>query len=217
MFPNPLISTMGEVAAKIRVIGILLLMLVFGSGSSFSQEKEEILTYEIVVFGLKIGELEAKKVSEEPGKLRYQVESFVKFWFFGNVDLQFSTQSHFDSGRIVNTLSESKTNRGDYFSKIRWNGNQYEVEASTYKYENQKPLNGPLSWCSTKLFFEEPKPGNVFLSEVYGVSQKIVQVQPNVYEITIEGNKNRYFYQSGILEKVVIENPIKNYQIRRLR
>ena len=184
---------------------------------AFSQEKTETLRYEIVVLGLKIGELVVEKGPEVNNSQTFKVESFVKFWFFGNVDLRFLTISQFQNEAIVKTKSESRTNRGDYLSTVEWNGNHYEVDAYTYEYENHKPIKGPLTWCSTKLFFEEPKHGDVFLSEVYGVSQKIIQVEPEVYEIQIDGNRNRYFYKSGILEKVVLENPIKNYQIRRLR
>ena len=184
---------------------------------SFSQEKTETLRYEIVVLGLKIGELVAEKGPEVNNSQTYRVESFVKFWFFGNVDLRFLTVSHFQNERIVRTKSESKTNRGDYLSTVQWTGNLYEVDANTYKFENQKPIQGPLTWCSTKLFFQQPSHEDIFLSEVYGLSQKIIQVEPEVYEIKIDGNTNRYFYKSGILEKIVIENPIKNYQVRRLR
>ena len=200
---------------KIKVAILLILCLIVKP--AFSQEKAETLRYEIVVLGLKIGELVAEKSPEVNNFQTFKVESFVKFWFFGNVDLRFSTISQFQNEQIVKTKSESKTNRGDYLSTVQWNGNHYEVDANTYKYENQNPVKGPLTWCSTKLFFQEPRHGDLFLSEVYGVSQKITQLDPGVYEIKIDGNTNRYYYKSGILEKIVIENPIKNYQVRRLR
>lgn len=200
---------------KLKVITLLFFSLL--ATPSFSQENSESRHYEILVLGLKIGELAAEKTPEVNNSQTYKVESFVKFWFFGNVELRFSTVSQFLQEDIVRTKSESKTNRGDFLSTINWNGKQYEVDAQTYKYENQKPVEGPLTWCSTRLFFHEPKHGDVFLSEVYGVSQKIIQIEPGIYEIKIDGNVNRYYYQSGILEKIVLENPIKNYQIRRIR
>lgn len=178
---------------------------------------KEALKYEIVVLGLKIGDMTAERFSGKTDTVHYEVKSQVKFWFFGSVDLKFSTVSKFLQGRIVKTKSESKTNRGDYLSKILWKGNEYQVDAATYKYENEKSLKGPLSWCSNKMFFHEPKSGDIFLSEVYGTAQKITQIEPGVYEITVEGNTNRYYYKSGILEKIVLENPIKNYQVRRIQ
>jgi hypothetical protein len=196
-----------------------LIFLFFGliSKPAFSQETPETLKYEIVVMGMKIGDVIAKRGPGISDTVDYKLDSRVKFWFFGNVDLQFATKTQFVEEKIVKTNSQSKTNRGDYLSSVVWTGSQYKVDAVSYKYENQNPVKGPLSWCGTRLFFQEPKPGDVFLSEVYGVSQKIIQIEPEVYEISVGGNKNRYYYKSGELEKIVIENPIKNYQVRRVR
>lgn len=159
----------------------------------------------------------AEKYAGKSDTLLYEVKSQVKFWFFGNVDLKFLTVSKFLKDRIVKTKSESKTNRGDYLSKIAWKGDHYQVNASTYKYKNDIPIKNPLSWCSNKMFFQEPKAGDVFLSEVYGTAQEIRQIEAGVYEINVEGNTNRYYYKSGRLEKIVLENPIKNYQVRRVQ
>lgn len=159
----------------------------------------------------------AEKLPGKADTLHYKVNSQVKFWFFGNVELKFSTVSNFLQGKIVKTRSESKTNRGDYLSQITLKGSEYQVDAETYKFENEESVRGPLSWCSNKMFFHEPKSGELFLSEVYGTAQQIRQIEDGVYEVTVEGNTNRYYYQSGILEKIVLENPIKNYQVRRVR
>lgn len=182
-----------------------------------NENDSESMQYEIVVLGLKIGDMTAEKFEGKADTVHYVVESQVKFWFFGNVDLRFETNSKFYQGKVVKTHSESKTNRGDYQSQIILKGSEYQVDAETYKFENNESVRGPLSWCSNKMFFHEPKPGEIFLSEVYGTAQKIKQIEPGVYEITVEENTNRYYYQSGKLEKIVLENPIKNYQVRRVR
>jgi hypothetical protein len=57
----------------------------------------------------------------------------------------------------------------------------------------------------------------VFLSEVYGVSAPIKKISPGVYEIEVEGNTNQYHYQAGKLEKIVVESPIKNYKVMRVK
>lgn len=189
----------------------------FFSSSKGLAQSAEIAEFEVVVLGIKIGDLEAKKVKEAEGTLLYEAKSQVKFWFFGSVNLSFLTRAHFEKNYIVNTKSSSKTNRGDFLSEVGWRGEEYQVNAQTYEFENQTPLSGPIAWCSTKLFFEEPQEGDIFLSEVYGLSQKIKEIEPGVYEIAINGNTNRYYYQSGKLEKIVLENSIKNYQIRRVK
>lgn len=200
-----------------RVVLVSLLLCMTLPLIAQTEKDTESVQYEIVVLGLKIGDMTAEKFVGKSDTVHYEVNSQVKFWFFGNVDLRFATQSKFLQGKIVKTHSESKTNRGDYRSKITWKNSEYQVEAQTYKFENDESLRGPLSWCSNKMFFNEPKPGEIFLSEVYGTAQPIKQVEPGIYEINVEGNTNRYYYNSGRLEKIVLENPIKNYQVRRVR
>lgn len=194
------------------------LLIFLGMSVSFghAQTAKETAAFEIVVLGLKIGTLTAQKTSGADSVL-YSVDSRVKFWFFGDVDLKFLTRSHFKGGKILKTYSESKTNRGFFDSKVNWTGAQYQVDSKSYKYANRTSLKGPLTWCSSKLFFHEPSGQELFLSEVYGVSAPIKKIGPGVYEIEVEGNTNQYHYKSGKLEKIVVESPIKNYQVRRIK
>jgi hypothetical protein len=194
----------------------LLIFLWMGVSLLHAQTIKETASFEIVVLGLKIGTLTAQKTSGADSVL-YSVDSRVKFWFFGDVDLKFLTRSHFKGGKILKTYSESKTNRGVFDSKVNWTGAQYQVDSKSYKYANKVPVKGPLSWCSTKLFFHEPSGQELFLSEVYGVSSSIKKVSAGVYEIEVEGNTNQYHYKNGKLEKIVVESPIKNYQVRRVK
>lgn len=194
----------------------LLIFLWMGVSLGHAQTAKETASFEIVVLGLKIGTLTAQKTGGADSVL-YSVDSRVKFWFFGDVDLKFLTRSHFKGGKILKTLSESKTNRGFFDSKVNWTGAQYQVDSKSYKYANRTSLKGPLTWCSTKLFFHEPSGQEQFLSEVYGVSAPIKKIGPGVYEIEVEGNTNQYHYKSGKLEKIVVESPIKDYQVRRVK
>jgi len=194
----------------------LLFLLWMPVSLGYAQVNKETASYEIVVLGLKIGNLSAQKVAVGDS-IRYSVDSRVKFWFFGSVDLQFLTRSDFKGGKISRTYSESKTNRETFDSKVNWIGTYYQVDSKSYKYANRTSLKGPLSWCSSKLFFHEPSGQELFLSEVYGVSSPIKKISPGVYEIEVEGNTNQYHYKGGRLEKIIVESPIKNYQVRRVK
>mgnify|MGYP003661674951 CR=1 FL=1 len=44
---------------------------------------------------------------------------------------------------------------------------------------------------------------------------EVREIEKGVYEIDVNGNMNRFYYEGGILEKVVLENNIKNYSIKR--
>lgn len=194
-----------------------LALLFFGMmGQAAAQANTESATYEVLVLGFKIGQIKAQKVAAGDS-IRYVADSQVKFWFFGDVDLKLLTRSHFSGGKIVKTYSESKTNRGNFSSKVTWKGSQYAVDAKTYKYANATALKGPLSWSSTKMFFHEPTGQELILSEVYGVATPIKKIGPGIYEVKVEGNTNRYHYEGGRLAKIVVENTIKDYQVRRVK
>ena len=194
----------------------LLILLWMPVSLGYAQATKETASFEIVVLGLKIGNLTAQKTAGADS-VRYSVDSRVKFWFFGDVDLQFLTRSHFNGGKILKTYSESKTNRGNFDSKVNWTGAQYQVDSKSYKYANRTSLKGPLTWCSSKLFFQEPSGNEVFLSEVYGITAPIKKISPGVYEIEVEGNTNQYHYKAGKLEKIVVESPIKDYKVVRVK
>ena len=194
----------------------LLVFLWMSISLGHAQTTKETASFEIVVLGLKIGSLTAQKTAGADSLL-YSVDSRVKFWFFGDVDLKFLTRSHFKGGKILKTYSESKTNRGYFDSKVNWTGAQYQVDSKSYKYANRAPLKGPVLWCSSKLFFQEPSGQEVFLSEVYGVTAPIKKISAGVYEIEVEGNTNQYHYKGGKLEKIVVESPIKDYKVVRVK
>ncbi|MCM0042548.1 MAG: hypothetical protein NBV61_07260 [Algoriphagus sp.] len=196
-----------------RISLLIFLGMVVSLG--YAQTTKETASFEIVVLGIKIGNLTAQKTGRADSVL-YSVDSRVKFWFFGDLDIKFLTRSNFKAGKMIKSFSESKTNRGNFDSKVNWTGTYYQVDAKSYKYANRATLKGPLSWCSTKLFFHEPIGQELFLSEVYGISVPIKKIRPGVYEIEVEGNTNQYFYQGGELVKIVVESPIKDYQVRRV-
>ncbi len=182
---------------------------------SFSQDKRETIQFEIQVLGLKIGDLNVQKY-QAGDTLHYLAESSVRFWFFGNVQVEISTHSKYVDGNFVKSFSTSKTNRGDFSSEIYWDGKKYVVDAESYKFENQQPVMGMVQWCSARTFFEEMESEKTFISEVYGLTTKIEKVETGVYRTIISGNENEYSYEAGKLQKVLLENPIKNFQYKRI-
>jgi hypothetical protein len=64
------------------------------------------------------------------------------------------------------------------------------------------------------LFFHEPKEGEDFLGEVFGLVSKVKKIENNGYEVNINGNTNRYYYENGVMVLAEMESPIKNYLIK---
>lgn len=203
-------------SASRHLCAIFFVTLLFLSTSSFSQEKSETIRFEIQVLGLKIGDLNVKKY-EEGDTLHYLAQSRVKFWFFGNVDVDVSTHSKYVGGYFVKSRSTSKSNRGDFATDIHWDGRKYVVDAKSYKFENREPVEGLVEWCSARIFFEELQEGKRLISEVYGFATTIGKMDAGAYRTEISGNENQYFYQDGKLQRVILENSIKNFQYKRIK
>lgn len=211
MVQNLRISTM--VAAAIQKPALLLLVIVFSTHVGFGQSIVKERKYEITVLGFNIGEMTANRSTSRDTTI-YKVNSAVSFWFFGKVNVDFNVDSRNVGNQVVWSRSVSSSNKGDFQSEVKWNGKFYEVDASTYKFENNKPINQPVNLSSIMLYFHEPKGGEDFLGEVFGLVSKVKRIENNGYEVTINGNTNRYYYENGVMVKAEMESPIKNYLIK---
>jgi hypothetical protein len=200
-------------AAASQRLALLLLALAFSFQSGKAQNLADERNYEITVLGFSIGEMTATRSTIRDTTI-YLVSSEVSFWFFGRVNVDFSVDTRLKNKQIVTTESFSSSNKGDFESTIKWNGDFYEVDAATYKFENTKPIEKPLYLSSVMLFFHEPKEGEDFLGEVFGLVSKVKKIENNGYEVNINGNTNRYYYENGVMVLAEMESPIKNYLIK---
>jgi hypothetical protein len=53
------------------------------------------------------------------------------------------------------------------------------------------------------------------MAENYGISSPIKK-KGDYYEVDVNGNKNKFYYLNGKLEKAIMQNPVKNYVIKRI-
>jgi hypothetical protein len=189
----------------------LLCFLCFGRASA--QETEEI--FAIKVAGIKIGEVKATAIQEK-GEMRYMMNSEVNFWFFGRVKMNVKTYSAYENGKFIKSKVTSASNKGDYQSTIEWVENQYQIDAETYRYALLDSLEKPMHFSGIRMYFEEPVEFKEMIAENYGLVSPIKKVNNEYYQVEIDGNTNRYYYQEGKLEKAVMQSPIKNYVIQRI-
>jgi hypothetical protein len=213
VYPSSLLNRK-KIASSLRFALIFLLIASF-EVPSFAQEKSETLRFETQVLGLKIGDLNAEKY-QKGDTTHYVATSRVKFWFFGNVDVEVLTHSQYVNGNFVKSYSRSTTNRGDFETSIHWDGTKYVVDAESYKFENKESVYGLVKWSSARSFFEELQDGEKFISEVFGLTTTIENQAQHVHSTTINGNKNQYFYEAGKLQKVLLEHSVKNFQYKRI-
>lgn len=174
---------------------------------------QDIQKYDISIAGISIGEMTAtKKVTGEDSQI--DLRSKVSFWFFGKIELDLYAASVFKGNHFIKSEVNSKTNKGNFRSIITWVNDHYKVTSRNYKYELDTEVRKKLFFSSTSFYFEEPKNVKEFIAEGYGLVIPITR-HKDYYEVNVNGNKNRFYYVNGKLEKAVMESPIKNYVVKR--
>ncbi|RAI93772.1 DUF6134 family protein [Algoriphagus yeomjeoni] len=198
-----------------KSVSFLLVLFSLLSGLSlngFSQTKTN--SYDIVLAGFTIGTMKADKTTSAKGE-DYQIHSNVEFWFFGKIHVEFLQKAHYANGQLMKATTNSDSNRGNFVTTVVWNKDHYDVDANSYKFHNEEPINRVIKGSTARLYFHEPKPGDVLISENFGMLTTVREIEKGVYEIDVNGSMNRFYYEGGVLQKVVLENNIKNYSIKR--
>jgi len=172
-------------------------------------------SYEIVLAGFQIGDMKIEEIKK--GEItEYNLESLVSFWFFGKINVEVTINSIYKDGMMISSDSKSVSNRGSFYSKIKWNGSAYIVDSHTYKFDNTKSVGKLVPFSTVRFYFKEPKSGQTTISETFGLTSPITLKEDGTYQIEIDGNKNKFIYKNGELDHALMQNPIKNYVIRRV-
>ena len=189
----------------------VLLLMVGATLNAFCQTKTN--TYDIVLAGFTIGTMQADKTTSPKGE-DYQIHSKVEFWFFGKIHVEFLQNVNFQNGQLMKATTKSDSNRGNFVTTVNWNKDHYDIDANSYKFHNEESIKQAVYGTPAKLYFHEPKDGDVLISENFGMLTKVNEIEKGVYEIDVNGNINRFYYDGGVLQKVILENNIKNYSIK---
>jgi hypothetical protein len=195
-----------------RFVLIAFFLILGSSINGISQTQTNY--YDIVLAGFTIGSMQADKTTSPKGE-DYQIHSKVEFWFFWKIHVEFLQNVNFQNGQLMKATTKSDSNRGNFVTTVNWNKDHYDIDANSYKFHNEEPINKAVYRSPAKLYFHEPKNGDVLISENFGMLTKVREIEKGVYEIDVNGSMNRFYYEGGVLQKVVLENNIKNYSIKR--
>jgi hypothetical protein len=195
---------------------VLCLTLVYSLFPSEIKAQSSIQKFEILVAGFNIGQVTAEEIKKGE-TTEYHVNSKASFWFFGKIEIGFTIRNVYQKELLINSKANSNTNRGDFQSIITWKGKYYDVNSATYKFENKEPIPNPIYHSSGKFYFHEPKDGDRMVSETYGLVSRVTEKSDGVYEVEIDGNRNQYYYKNGKLDKIVVQNPVKNFVVQRIK
>ncbi|TVP50215.1 MAG: hypothetical protein EA341_07870 [Mongoliibacter sp.] len=194
---------------RLIIIAVFILIL-NATGMSHGQVVQK---YDVSIAGISIGEMTAKKF-DRGEEVVYELSSNVSFWFFGRINLDYFTKTTYKDGLLRTVRLTSNTNRGNFKSDIAWKEDHYKVQTTNYKYELDTTIHKPLHFSAAVFYFQEPRGVKEFMAEAYGLVSPIVK-KGEYYEVDVNGNRNRFYYKNGELEKAVMQFPVKNYVITR--
>ena len=197
--------------STIRFILILIGFLVFGNLTAQTTKK----SYAIELAGFQIGDMKVEEFKKNE-IVEYNLKSLVSFWFFGKINVELTISSIYKNGKMISSDSKSISNRGSFYSKIHWNGTSYVVDSHSYKFDNKISIQNLVPFSIVKFYFQEPNPQQMMISETFGLTSLISKKEQGVYQIEINGNRNKFVFINGELDHALIQNPIKNYVIKRV-
>lgn len=175
-------------------------------------EKRE---YVITVAGFDIGEMVATCETNDYDLTRkYTLRSTVSFWLFVRIHVEYSVTSEYVASHLITSTVITKSNKGDFKSTIRWSQDHYKVHVDGYKYKNDVSIGDTIQYNSARMYFELPMhPNRNILADNYGVMVQTENLQENVYGVTVEGNRNKFFFRGGKVVRAVMHHPIKNFEV----
>lgn len=193
-----------------KLLAFIILTFSISPFMAIGQEKRE---FDITVAGISIGDMTAIKTVKDDMTF-YSVKSQVSFWFFGWVSLDYTLDSEYKRTQLMKVNGVHISNRGEFATTIEWQEDHYKVDTRSYKFENKNPVYKPLFHNSSVFFFEEPYGVNESMADNFGLASSIQKVK-DYYELDVDGDKNKYYYVDGKLERAIMYSPIKNYVIKR--
>ena len=168
--------------------------------------------YEITAAGITIGEMIATR--ENTGDITtYTLHSKVSFWFFIRVNVDYQVNSTYRGDQLMTSTVTTKSNRGDFKSTIEWKEDHYDVHVNGYKYKNDTPIKDPIHHNSARFYFEYPSHIKKILADNYGVMVPADNIRENVYTVTVQGNKNTFYFEKGKIVRANQHHPIKNFNV----
>jgi len=187
-----------------------LYILIFWTYSGYSAD--EVKRFDIVLAGIKIGELTATRKTIDT-LTHYYVESKVSFWLLVKVNVHHIQTAVYHADRLLSSTVKTRSNRGDFSSSVIWNKQQYNVKVDMYKYKHDGVLDSPINFNVMRFFFDEPKNKNAVLADGYGLMAPVSFLKNSYYEVDVRGERNRYFFSEGKLQRAIMDSSIKNYEI----
>ncbi len=168
--------------------------------------------FEIRMGSLNLGQLRSSRVG---GVIRLESRVRVPLALF-TLRVGYVVDSHFGTNhRLIRSRVDAETNKGTFFTTTEPQGKGYAMKSEQHGQTVEQTILQPIYWTVSRLFFEEPVGVREIYAEYYGTLMPLELRKPGHYVVTWGKNRDVYVYEKGRLQKIIKENPWKNFEIRR--
>lgn len=194
----------------IKPVFIALSFIFISAIARGAVEKRE---YDITVAGINIGEMTATRETDNDNFTHYSIRSRVSFWFFVRINVEYSVISVYRDNHLITSTVTTNSNRGNFNSTIQWKEDHYQVNVNGYKYSNDVAIRDTIAYNSARMYFEHPALNSSVLADNYGLMVSTENIQENVYGVSVQGNRNKFYFAKGKVIRAVMHHPIKNFEV----
>jgi len=204
-----------------RTLGLGFLLLLglprLSAGQTQPEAGVETRKYSIEVAGIRVGTMTATRQPISGDKVRFTLTSDVSInLLVHKVIIYYHVVNQYQGGKLLSSVVNARTNRGNFASQTEWTGDQYRIKARQYKYEHEAVETAPITFSVTDLYFTEPKGQRRVYGEYFGTFFSMSGGAGGRYQARLNGNgqEDEYRYRNGQLVEVIKKNKVKNYVIR---
>lgn len=172
----------------------------------------QTLDYNIITSeNKKLGILNVTKVQDN-NSLQIKIKSDVEIDEFIKIDIKYELNCTYKNNQLFSsTFLFNQNGKVHSASKITKTGNYYLVNkgSKNIKYCSKIDYSGAL------LYFKEPKNIAFVFSESNIIVKPIKSIGLHTYQITnpTNGQKNKYYYKNGVLQKAVIHHTLMTFNL----
>jgi hypothetical protein len=174
------------------IVSLFLLLSIFSSAQK--------ITFDIFLFGSKIGQTTVEKIVKNDSITNYLLNSKSEariFFVTRKIELHYDIL--YKRNQLASSFSRSIRNGELHVTNIRWQGNKYVVDREDGSFN----LNSLVNCSTVKLFFAEPCDPSKILSERMGEFRYIKKTKEGTYEAEMQdGLTYIYKYQNGKLAEL---------------
>ena len=175
-------------------LGFVLLLLATGLSSAFSAA--EVVHFNILLFGDKVGTLIISKEVRADGSELYLLDSYSKakiLWT--NHENTTHYEVVYKGGKLLSSkFKEIENGEVKRWTNVTWNGKQYDLDG----YKGKRSFAEAPTCSVVTLYFQGVKSENRLFYEAEGDFSELKHPEDNTWEFkSSDGNRNVYHYVNG--------------------